>query len=491
MKLCSLCHWLLQRRRWLILPVTLAASAALCLLLPSRLWISCASAALLPGAMLLLYLRDLHQVWQHKHSRMPSPADAQAEIVMIDASLIDLGAQVQAVAQPVNPCSELSMRMGSGALLLGTAMVFHAQDMPPADRDALFHAASRMNIRASTLLSRSPVIDRDEEDGMRRITVQDGTQERSWFTADARTVAAGCSSIWEERIRPMGQHDRDRILDAARYMETGGRRVLAFATATDDERPIFLGLAALGDGMREGALEELQELRAMGLTLTLRDDGLLPVDIDALRRNLDIPDLHARPDLCLCSASPYPDRHCLSIRTESCASLSEPVKELQGHFSCMALMLRQVFRLMGLCLLCAVLAGSPLSLLSVPAVLAAAYLSFGSLTTSRRIRWPSAAIAACGCLLTQLLVTAAAPASAGLAGMTLVTALTAFLSLTLSPLSRTPPLPRLLPMLLTAAAMLVIGLLLSLTALPGALLPAFFALAVAALLGLTCLLLTR
>lgn len=491
MKLCSICHWLLKSRRWLLLPIGLAVSLLLALIAPVWLWLTLCAALLLIAAMLIIYVRGLNQIWSSCHLRMPAPRDAHAEMVMIDASLVGTGTQVQAVSQPLISAPELNLRMGSGALLLGTAMIFLADELPAADKSALLAAAARLNLHAPVLLQRSPILRRGTENGMTCITVQDGTQERTYFMADAATVAKGCGSIWEERVRLMGQHDQTRIQEAAARMAEGGRRVIAFATATDADRPIFLGLAALGDGVEPGALKELNALRAMGLTTILRDDQTCPMNVSSLRRSLDIPDLHARPDLHLCVGDPYPSVHCLAILRTEDRSLLSPVLTLREHFSRMALMLRRLFGLMGLCFLCCILAGGVLSVPAAAAILTAAYLSFGNLANARPVRWPEAAAAAGFCLLVRLLLNAAVPAASGAAGTCLCIALTALLSLTLAAPERKGSLRRMLPPMLTAGAALLVQLLVVLPMLPAMLLPACFCIVCGFLAGFVLLFFRR
>ena len=229
----------------------------------------------------------------------------------------------------------------------------------------------------------------------------------------------------------------------------------------------------------------------MGLTLVLRQDDAVPLDIDALRRTLDVADLHARPDLCLSTGTVYPDVHCLTLRTDRGRSLLEPVRRLREHFGCMAHMLRRLSRLMALCFLCCVLAGGADSVLLTAVLLVCAYLSFGSLATSRSVHWPSALIASGGSLLAGLLLRAAVPAAADCAGTVLCLTLAALLSITLVP--RTEKLtPRgALPLGIALGACMLVHLLLSLPALPAALLPALFGLVCGGLLGLCCLLVSR
>lgn len=491
MKLCNLCHWLLQHRRWLLLPIGLAVSLLLAFVVPAWLWLTLCAALLLTGAMLLVYVRDLNFLWNSSHARMPAPRDGQAEIVMIDASLVDVGTKLQAVAQPLTPVPELSIRMGSGALLLGTAMVFLSDELPRTDGSALLAAAARLNLRAPVLRQRSPILHRGTEDGMTCVTVQDGMQERTYFMADAQTVAKGCGSIWESRIRLMGQSDQARIMEAAGQMAEGGRRVIAFATATDDERPIFLGLAALGDSVDADASKELSALRALGVTIVLRDDQTRPMDVPSLRRSLDVPDLHARPDLHLCVGEPYPSVHCLAIRRTEERALLQPVLQLREHFSGMALMLRRLCSLMGLCFLCCILAGGVLSVPAAAAILTASYLSFGSLTASRSLLWYEGAGAAVFCLLVQLLLNAAVPAAADAAGTCLCIALTALLSLTLAIPGRRLPPRRLIAPGLTALAALLVQLIAAASLLPSALLPMGFCIVCGLLGGAILLIVSR
>lgn len=491
MKLCTLCHYFARKRRWLILPIALVLALLLSFVVPTWLWLTLCAALLLMSSMLLIYLRDLGLLWGSHHVRQPAPRDAMAEIVMVDASLVDHGVCLQSAAQPVKPAEELSMRLGSGALLLGTAMVFLAEDMSPSDSAAVLAAAARFKLRARALQERSPILRRGIEDGMRCVTMQDGAQERTYFMADEKTVAAACGSIWDERVRLMGQHDREHIHEAALHMAAGGRRVIAYATAEGNDRPVFLGLIALGDGLDTAALDELGVLRGMGLTLILRDDKQHPMDLAALRRQLDVPDLHARPDLHLCAGEPYPDSHCLTILRREDRSLLRPVTQLRDHFRRMSVMLERLCALMGLCFLCCILAGGALSVPFAAAILTSAYLSFGSLTAAQPLRLPGSAVLCVCCLLVRLLLNAAVPEAAGAAGTCLCIALTALLSLTLAPHRRALTLRSLLPLLLTALGALLIQALLVLPLLPGALLALGFGLICGLLAGLLRLLVRR
>ena len=484
MKLCTLCHWLLEKRRWLLLPAAMALALALSFVLPTPLWLLMCAAVTLPAGLTILYTWRMHGLVLTGNSRPVAPQDAQAEIVAVDASLLDQGMQLQAAAQPFEIVPEMSLRMGGGALLLGTAMALLADRLPDRERRAVLKGAEALNLRSAALKQQYPAVYQGTEDGMDCISVQDGNQERSYFMGDADTVASCCSSIWDGSLRLMGEADRRRILESAGQMKMGGRRVIAYATAAGNEKPAFLGLITLGNVLNLQAVFEMNKLRDMGLTLMLRDDGAAPLDIAALRSTLELPDLHARPDICLCAGEPYPDQHCLSILMEKERPLSGPLRLLREHYSFMTRLLCGVFRTGSAIFLCCILAGGSASVLLSAIVLAAAVTTFGDSGEAAPLRWYSAAFAAACCLPVRLLLNAAAPPAADAAGSCLCTLLAALLSLSLAPRPR-----QLTPMALLPLAVSTLGSLLPLlTALPQTLLPGAFVIVCALLIGLSTLL---
>ena len=468
MKHLLLCHWLLQRRRWLLLIIGLGISALLAFFTPTWLWSALCAITVLVMAMLLIYRRDLKKLWTEHHLRMPAPRDGHAELVMVDAALVDRGPAVLSAAQPVTPVQELSLRMGSGALLLGSAMVHLSDCLPRAAASALISAAQQMNLRPAALKQKNPVLFSGLEENVHVVTVQDGQEERSYYAGDAEAMLALCSGVWDSQVRLMGAGDRSRIMEAAREMAPHGETVYAFATAQEEEAPIFLGLAAIGDALEPAAIDELRQLRAMGLTLILRDDGTRLMDVDALRRQLDIPNLHARPDLHLCITNPYPDKHCLAIVRHEDRSLAEPVRQLREHFSRMSFMLGRLWGMLGLCLMCCVLVGGTLSVPACTAILTAAYLAFGSLTSARAVRPLETGVMAAACLLVRLLLSSIVPLALDSAGTCLCLAFTALLALRLALPVRKPSFKALLPMLTVIAIVIAAQCLMGISLLPAA-----------------------
>ncbi|MBQ2930478.1 MAG: hypothetical protein IJD99_09720 [Clostridia bacterium] len=334
MKLQSyqLCRWcdraVHDRRRWL----WLAGNVLLLLLaLVSGLAALLLPILLLANAVLALYLLHRHHAFGAVYQRTPRPTDAQCETVLIDAALIGQGTRLRAAAQPIDVADALSLRLGSGALLLGSAMTLTADELPPADRAAILSAVRTLNIKPSRMRSQYPVMRREEDSGLYVVTVRDGMSSRRYYLGEPDQLARRCPSIWEGHTRPLTEHDRTRIADTARYISQANCRVMAWATALEAEEPIFLGMAGVGEDLHMNALQDISALRAMGLTIMLDAGDQPDTDLAALRTVLDLPDHHARADLHLTSRQLDTDSP-LGITRVSGESLVEPVVTLRHRF---------------------------------------------------------------------------------------------------------------------------------------------------------------
>lgn len=483
MKLCNLCHWLLQRKRWPLFVLALATLAAALLWGPTWLFLLALSAIILPSAMCAIYLRDMRHLRRSCHLRRPAPRDGQAEIVMVDAALVDQGPMLLCCSQPVTRQLELKPS-GEGATLLGKAMLLLAGALPRQDATVLVSAVeNQLGLRSADVRSQHERLSRGREHGMTRITVRDGEDERSFFCGDVEAVLPACASIFEGDEHLLGADDHSRIRKAAEEMSSMGEHLCCFATALGDDEPTFLGMAAVGDSVDPVAAEELRELRRMGVTVVLRDDGTRQMDVPVLRRNLDVTDLHARPDVHLCITNPYPDAHTLAIIRHEERELAAPIRELREHFATMSFMLGRLARLMGLCLMCCVLCGGGLSAAASAAILTAGYLSFGSLVSARAIRVYEIALTGVACLLVRLLLSAAAPVAQDAAGTIMCVTISALLSLTLRVPGRKTSWQELLPMLAAVLISVALQLLLCLGVIVQAALPTAFCVVCGLLIG--------
>lgn len=495
MKLTTLCDQLLQSRRWKLLPVGLAA-VLLTPFLPVFLRLIAAALLLMLAALFFVYLHQAPAEMAAVYTRVPSPADAQAETIMIDASLLDEGTRVRCASQPIDSMPELSLRMGSGALLLGAAMTLLSQEMSPTDSAAVLSAVKSLNIRNSLLRTRSPILSREVRDGITSITVQDGQSKRLYYMGEPLKLAALCGTIHEGRVRYISHNDRERIQDTARYMATGGCRVIAYATAASGERPTFLGMAGLGDGVRMDAIHHVNLLRRKGYTILLREDGAVPVNMEALRTALELPEINARPDLFLCAgtngAQALPDPgnpRCLTILPAPGMALTEPVLFLPEYFRKLEQGLVRLATLLGLCMLGGLAAGSALSMIASTLLLLTGWRLFGLSEDQRRIRPVAAGVTAAASVMCGLFLQAAAAEAAAPAGtfMCLFPALSASLQLYGGKLD----LRTLRPLLIVAGIAFMVQLLLSVQLLPALLLPALFGCLSGALIGLLLWLLNR
>lgn len=361
----QLCRWcdaaLHGRHKWLTLAADLlllvlaAALDLLRLFLPPLLLVNTAAG---------LYLLHRHHAFGAAYQRKPRPGDALCETILIDASLIGQGTRLRAAAQPIDVADGLSMRLGSGALLLGAAMTLTADTLFRADRAAILSAVQALNIKPGRLRSHNPVLRKEEDGSVAIITVRDGMSDRRYFSGEPEEVAKRCASIWEGHTRPMKEQDHERIADTARYITQGNCRVTAWATALENEEPIFLGMAGVGESVDLHALQEAAALRAMGLTLMLDPGDQADTDLESLRALMELPDHHARADIHLAPRD-VGATSALGITCQPGDSLLEPISLLRQRFRTIEDTLRRYALLLAIPMLLALLLGSwPAALVS-------------------------------------------------------------------------------------------------------------------------------
>lgn len=346
LQLCRLCGSF--RRKWQL--IVLAAALPAALLLPGFFRTAALSLWCLAGSLLLMYRFLVNGSRLPVCLRPPVPKDGLCETVLVDAALIGQGTQMRAAAQPVDVASELSLRLGSGTLLLGAAMAQTAASLPLPEQSALHRAVHRINIVPQRLAQHQPTLSRTEEDGVITVTVRDGTNTRRYLMGSAEAIVPLCSRIWENEARPLTDRDRLRLLDTARYIAQGCSSVYAYATALADEEPIYLGAAGVGAEVSLTAIQDLTELRRSGLTVMLHDDGSQDVDLPSLRSLAGLPEHHAKPDVYL-TIGTTPHQSALSIHREPGESLVSPVLALQEAYRSVEARLRSFALLLMLALL--------------------------------------------------------------------------------------------------------------------------------------------
>lgn len=402
---CQLARWCdaaLRRRKWLYL--ALCVLALLLSLLLGLTWLIL-PVLLLMAAWLALYLLHRHHAFGTAYQRPPRPEDALCETVLIDASLIGQGTRLRAAAQPVDVAEALTMRLGSGTLLLGAAMTLTADALSPADRSAILSAVQALNIKPDRMRSHNPVLAREQADGLTIVTVQDGMSERRYFLGEPAEVARRCPAIWEGSTRPLTDDDILRIEDTARYIAQGNCRVYAWATALAYEEPVFLGMAGLGEEVDLSAVQEVSALRGMGLTVMLDAGEQSDADLESLRALLSLPDHHARADIHL---TPRPTNRDVPLEVNCLPgdSLLEPITLLRQRFRTIEDTLRRFALLLGFALLAALLSGSTLTAVFTTGLLLAGAIAIGVDLSAPRPRWLILGSAMLLALLTRLFLSA-------------------------------------------------------------------------------------
>lgn len=380
---------------------------------------------LLLGAALAIYLLHRHHAFGRTYQRKPRPADALCETVLIDPQLIGHGMRLRAAAQPVDATDALTLRMGSGALLLGTAMVLTSDEMSKADRAAILSAVNTLNLKPSRLMIHNPVLRRETLRDVRVVTVRDGLNDRRYYLGAPDAVAALCPAIWEGTTRPMEPHDLARIEDSARYIAQGDCRVFAWATALEGEEPIFLGLGGIGEEVHLSAMQDASTLRSTGLTLML-EDGQTPADAECLRAMLQLPEHHARADIHLTEQVKEPQlTGPLRITRHPGESLVEPITTLRTRFQIIEDTLRCFCLMLGLPLLVCLITGAGAACIGAAALLTAAAIWVGADLTAPKLRWPTMLFVAVIALLTRVFMSTQSDALVQVAGgiLTIVTAM--------------------------------------------------------------------
>lgn len=420
-QLCQWCDTALHgHRKWLWLGANLLALLLAALL---RLLVPVLCALLLANAVAGLYLLHRHHAFGAVYQRTPHPRDAQCETILIDAALIGEGTRLRAAAQPIDTAGALSLRLGSGALLLGTAMTLTADELPPADRAAVLSAVQQLNIKPGRMRSHSPLLRREEADSVTTVTVRDGTQERRYLLGPADALAKVCASIWEGHPRLMNEQDLARIADTARYIAQGNCRVTAWATALDGEAPIFLGMAGIGESVHLNAMQDVAALRNQGLTVMLEPGEQPDTDLEALRALLELPDHHARADLHL-TTRPVADGTTLGITRVPGESLLEPVSLLRQRFGTIETTLRRFAAMLGIPLImCLLFSCWPAAVFSAALMLYTA-IALGVDVNLPLPRWQTLLGAGLSALLARLFL-ATQPVSLAMMGSGILAACTA------------------------------------------------------------------
>ncbi|MGN0746755.1 MAG: hypothetical protein ACI4ML_08780 [Aristaeellaceae bacterium] len=215
---------------------------------------------------------------------------------VVDESLMVYGRVVTEVYAPLSPSPQLSLRAGSGTLLMAAAMTVMAGAVP--DQPALLALASTLGFTPEKFLRGCPVLADTTLGGVPGRVVRDGRGRRAYFLGDAAVLAPLCGRIWDGGERPLTGDD-------LRHLPCPGGAHYALATAPmNGDTPgeaTYLGSLLVEDAPCPAMLSALECLRREGMEILIRHGDAPPV-----LREGDL-SVSAHPGNAPCLIPPAPD----------------------------------------------------------------------------------------------------------------------------------------------------------------------------------------
>ena len=249
--------------------------------------------------------------------------------VVLDDSLLKGCRTVTQILLPLSPAPRLSLRAGSGTLLLAAAMTVMADTVP--DEAALLSLAATLGFTPDRFLRGCPVLAEAALGSVPGRVVRDGKGRRAYFLGSPATLAPLCRRIWDGGERPMTGDDLQRL-------PCHGGAQYALATAPmDGDTPgeaTYLGSLRVEDAPCPAMLAALEALRSQGMEVIPRRGA-------ATLREGDLP-VAAASDAGTCLIPPAPDAAGLDAAVEA---LLLHTRQAEDH-------LRAVGQLMALILVC-------------------------------------------------------------------------------------------------------------------------------------------
>lgn len=190
---------------------------------------------------------------------------------VVDGSLLVRGRAVTGVYAPLSPSLQLSLRTGSGTLLMAAALTVMADTVP--DQPALLALASTLGFTPEKFLRGCPVLADTVLGSVPGRVVRDGRGRRAYFLGDAAVLAPLCSRIWDGGDRPLTGDD-------LRHLPCPGGAHYALATAPmNGDTPgeaTYLGSLLVEDAPCPAMLSALDRLRREGMEIVIRHGEASP-----------------------------------------------------------------------------------------------------------------------------------------------------------------------------------------------------------------------
>ncbi|MGN0762324.1 MAG: hypothetical protein ACI4MK_03005 [Aristaeellaceae bacterium] len=193
---------------------------------------------------------------------------ARPHRVVVDECLMAGERTVTQVCLPLSPEPRLSLRAGSGTLLLAAAMTVMADTVP--DEAALLSLAATLGFTPDKFLRGCPVLQETALGSVPGRIVRDGKGRRAYYLGDVAALSCQCSRIWDGGERPMTMDDLHQIrcIDGDQY---------ALATApVDGDTPgeaTYLGSLLVENTPCRDTLSALEALTHQGFVVAIRRPG--------------------------------------------------------------------------------------------------------------------------------------------------------------------------------------------------------------------------
>lgn len=190
---------------------------------------------------------------------------------VVDGSLLVRGRAVTEVYAPLAPSPHLSLRAGSGTLLMAAAMTVMADAVP--DQAALLALAATLGFTPEKFLRGCPVLAETSLGGVPGRIVRDGRGRRAYFLGDAAALSSLCGRIWDGGERPLTEADRQRL-----PCPVGAHYALATAPMDGDipGEATYLGSLLVEDAPCPAMLTALDCLRREGMEVLIRHGDASP-----------------------------------------------------------------------------------------------------------------------------------------------------------------------------------------------------------------------
>lgn len=393
---------------------------------PSWWWTLLTGLTALPVMLGLVYM--LHPIppspgWRFSQQPLSDLGDAQ--LVMVDTSLLTDGQRETLIALPLDQPAEPRRR--PDALTLAAAMIYTASLQSDDVRPVLLEAARALGLNADHLLRYHPVTGETSLDACPGVVAKDGKRQAAYFAGDPLALARLCGNILDGSVRPMTPDEFARVAAVSEALTRQGALTLGFATLDGASgQPLYLGLFSMRDVVSPDAELAVQALLDAGyevMTQPIDERFAPPMRLSALRQRLGLTGLLYAPQVILSTTLLDTSVMCIAAADHRHRRFDLPLLLAREWFGQMTAWLRLALGMaLPLLLCCAAGPAHPLYCLAVIAPLTIALCA--SAADDRLWDAGGATLLAVGAALRIFLILAAPVGAGSVMGLYAVTAAT-------------------------------------------------------------------